>query len=143
MAFACSPDPANIEIDIRNSGFVDNRAPYSAGLYLGSDTTAYIQGTTIAGNYWDESGGNGLGGHSSSATIFSSLIYGNVPSDVTEHDGVDCSFAYSNIGVTENVEVEGSGNISADPLFVDPGNGDYHLTADSPCVDAGDPEFVP
>ena len=84
-----------------------------------------------------------MGGHSSSATIFSSLIHGNVPSDVTEHDGVDYSFEYSNIGVTENVEVEGSGNISADPLFVDPGNGDYHLTADSPCVDAGDPEFVP
>ncbi len=31
----------------------------------------------------------------------------------------------------------GEGNINADPLFV--GNGDYHLTEDSPCIDAGDP----
>ncbi len=32
------------------------------------------------------------------------------------------------------------GNISVDPLFVDPENGDYHLQAESPCIDAGDPE---
>ena len=31
----------------------------------------------------------------------------------------------------------GEGNIDADPLFVDPENGDYHLQAVSPCIDAG------
>jgi len=34
----------------------------------------------------------------------------------------------------------GEGNISEDPLFVDPDNGDYHLSENSPCIDAGDPE---
>jgi len=33
----------------------------------------------------------------------------------------------------------GTGCIYADPLFVDPLNGDYHLTENSPCIDAGDP----
>jgi len=33
----------------------------------------------------------------------------------------------------------GEGNIDADPLFVDPDNGDYHLQEGSPCIDAGDP----
>ena len=28
-------------------------------------------------------------------------------------------------------------NISADPMFVDPGTGDYHLQESSPCIDAG------
>lgn len=143
VSLGYSPEPANIELDIRNSIFVDNRAPYGAGLYLARDTAAYIQGTTIAGNNWDESGGNGLGGYSSSTTIVNSLIHVNAPFDVTADYDVDYVFEYSNIGVTKDVEVEGPGNINVDPLFIDPDNGDYHLTADSPCVDAGDPEFVP
>jgi len=30
-------------------------------------------------------------------------------------------------------------NIQLDPLFLDPENGDFHLTENSPCIDAGDP----
>ena len=33
------------------------------------------------------------------------------------------------------------GNISADPLFANPLNKDFHLTVDSPCVNAGNPDF--
>jgi len=32
-------------------------------------------------------------------------------------------------------------NIEADPRFVDEGNEDYHLMANSPCIDAGDPSY--
>ena len=35
------------------------------------------------------------------------------------------------------------GNISEDPLFVNPQGNDYHLQMDSPCISAGDPNFVP
>ena len=31
----------------------------------------------------------------------------------------------------------GEGNIDEDPLFVDAYNGDFHLGAGSPCIDAG------
>ncbi len=37
----------------------------------------------------------------------------------------------------------GTGNINANPLFVNPTGGDYHLSSGSPCIDAGDPNFVP
>ncbi len=37
----------------------------------------------------------------------------------------------------------GTGNIDDDPMFVDPANNDYHLAPGSPCIDAGDPNFVP
>jgi beta propeller repeat protein len=35
-----------------------------------------------------------------------------------------------------------AGNISEDPLFVNPINRDYHLTLDSPCVNAGNPNYA-
>ena len=44
-------------------------------------------------------------------------------------------------GVTSNI-VENN-CINADPQFVDPANGDYHLQDTSPCIDAGDDSLVP
>jgi beta propeller repeat protein/parallel beta-helix repeat protein len=35
------------------------------------------------------------------------------------------------------------GNISKDPLFVNPQGNDYHLQMDSPCISAGDPSYSP
>jgi len=37
----------------------------------------------------------------------------------------------------------GTGNIDTDPLFVDPDNGNYRLSAGSRCIDAGDNTAVP
>ncbi len=37
----------------------------------------------------------------------------------------------------------GEGNLNVLPGFVDAANGDYHLLADSPLIDAADPAFVP
>jgi len=37
----------------------------------------------------------------------------------------------------------GIGNIKADPLFVEPENGDFHLQAGSPCIDTGILEGAP
>jgi parallel beta-helix repeat protein len=36
-----------------------------------------------------------------------------------------------------------NGNISAEPKFVAPDSNDYHLSFESPCINAGDPNFVP
>ena len=35
-----------------------------------------------------------------------------------------------------------NGNISVDPLFTDPENGDFYLKPDSPCIDAGNPDPI-
>ena len=37
----------------------------------------------------------------------------------------------------------GSGNIDADPMFLDPDNGDYQLLPGSPCIDAANNIAVP
>ena len=49
-----------------------------------------------------------------------------------------CSYDPTKIGA--NVVIQ-TGNLTGDPLFVDPANGDYHLQSGSPCVDAGDPSY--
>lgn len=35
-----------------------------------------------------------------------------------------------------------NGNISEEPLFIDFANGDYHLRPNSPCINAGDPNYI-
>ncbi|MHC4108382.1 MAG: choice-of-anchor Q domain-containing protein, partial [Planctomycetota bacterium] len=36
----------------------------------------------------------------------------------------------------------GENNLDTDPLFLDPATGEYHLAAESPAINAGDPGFV-
>lgn len=65
----------------------------------------------------------------------SNIVYGNT----TNTDGASganfsgCQWQYSNV---EGIAATNN-NISADPLLE--GNGDFHLKANSPCIDAGDP----
>jgi hypothetical protein len=67
--------------------------------------------------------------------IVNNIIWGNGGWDLSVDDpSAPCS-AYSDVG-TINCP-RGEGDISADPMFVDPGNGDYRLLRGSPCIDAG------
>jgi hypothetical protein len=106
-------------------------------------------------------GGDGVG---SQATISHCTVVGNVCENATRGNGLqvegqsvvsvtnsifwnngDDDFAFDNtstLSVTYTTSQEafaGTGNISADPRFVDESANDYHLAADSPCIDAGDP----
>ena len=64
----------------------------------------------------------------SGAVVVNSIIYGNSNGNV---NGGTYYFCCS------DASSGGFGNIASDPLFVDPGAGDYHLQPNSPCVDAG------
>ncbi len=63
------------------------------------------------------------------------------------HNGTSpCDTCYAPAGNYVNYpdQTNLNGNISADPLFVNPANGDYHLGTGSPCIDGGFsiPEFL-
>ncbi|HEX4352737.1 MAG TPA: choice-of-anchor Q domain-containing protein [Polyangiales bacterium] len=68
----------------------------------------------------------------------SDIIYGNLVggSAVQFGGNANCTATYSDIGP----DGTGSGtNINADPGFVNATQGNYHLAAGSPCIDAADP----
>jgi hypothetical protein len=100
-----------------------------------------------------------------------SRIIGNIISNAVSGGGIYCIFSqgaemtpdlvkYNNVwnnalgdyitvtSSTPGIQTDGPnnrtgtmGNISADPLFVNPLNKDYHLTLESPCIDASDPDW--
>ncbi|MCF7810143.1 FG-GAP-like repeat-containing protein, partial [bacterium] len=76
-----------------------------------------------------------------------SIIWLNSAGCISLTDDCVITFSYTNFeGGQENISSNGGevnwgeGNIDDDPLFSDPDNGDYHLTENSPCIDAGDPD---
>jgi hypothetical protein len=71
--------------------------------------------------------------------VFSNdIIYDNIVSGGGLQIGgsVNCATAYSDVGPAS---VAGTGNISADPLFVNVSQADFHLQATSPARDVADP----
>jgi parallel beta-helix repeat protein len=106
-----------------------------------------ITNNTITANTAQRSTGGAIYcSDNSSPTITNCILWGN------GDDLYACSATYSCIQDGD----AGEGNISSDPLFADPDNGDYHLksefgrwhpglglfvldTETSPCIDAGDP----
>ena len=86
---------------------------------------------TFSGN-WSTWGGGGISGP---ATVTICVLWGDTPDQI--EGGATVNFSDVQGGYA------GIGNIDADPLFMDPNNGNFRLQAGSPCIDAGDPNFVP
>ncbi len=110
-----------------------------------------IANSTIAGNVvrgvlvW------GTLNYPSSATIDNSILWDNGSDAISlRGTGASATAEYSLIdarrhGGARSGEIgwPGAGNRSADPLFVDPLNGDLRLLPGSPCIDAGNNLAVP
>ena len=91
---------------------------------------------------------------SSSSTLTNCILWGNTTSSgfqVALLDNSSVAVNYCDVqGGLPGIDVDptslvtwGLGNTNADPLFVDAANGDYHLQASSPCIDAGDNSAIP
>lgn len=90
-----------------------------------------IQNNTI----WHNIAGNSGGGlNNCNCIIRNCIIWANKASE-NEAQLYDSAIpVYSCI---QDWNEEGAGNISADPHLLNPEAGDFHLTSDSPCIDAG------
>jgi hypothetical protein len=75
----------------------------------------------------------------SSPTLTNCILWNDSPQEIYVHAGNDPIATYCDV----QGGWPGEGNIDADPLCVDPNNGDFHLSAGSSCIDAGDNTAVP
>jgi hypothetical protein len=126
----------------------DNQATIDGGAFHLLDATMSMVNCTVSQNtaplaeaYWE-----GTSGEGTQSTITNSIFWDNGDSAQFAHEGVGQ-------GVTVNFsDIEGgwngpggTGNIDADPLFVNPAAGDFRLKADpcSPAVEAGSNAALP
>jgi hypothetical protein len=124
--------------------FVSNTGGGGGGISCADGSEPVISHCT----FWDNSAGYGSGILSrggSAPTIWNSIIaFGTNGVAVFCHSDsrvhIYCSDIFGNEGGDWVGCVAGQlgvgGNLSADPLFCDPGAGDLHLSDASPCLDA-------
>ena len=145
----------NTSPTITNCTITGNTAGWDGGGVYCEYGNLSITNCLISGNTAIEDGGGGCFRFWANGTITNCTITGNTAKD--DGGGVSCQL-YSVLAVTNSIvwgnipsQIHVSGgtldlrysNISTDPLFVDPDNGDYRLSAGSPCIDAADNEAVP
>ena len=119
---------------IANCTFVDNYAYYGGGAYFHDYGYDYpeIFNCTFSENSANTAGGgiHFIGG-SDPLVITNCILWGDSPDEI--YSSYELDVTYSDI----QGGWEGKGNIDADPLFVAPEEGDFHIKLDSPCIDAG------
>lgn len=127
-----------------NCIFFGNTATFGAGAYNTGGSQAFVNCTfseNAADPMYDSNGGGIKNGPDCTTLVIGSLVWDNTPSEIHDSWGVASEVYYSDVrGGWEGV---GHGNIGEDlilhdPLFVDAENGNLRLSADSPCIDAGD-----
>lgn len=130
-----------VAYDIENTVIAKNGGPssgFSAVEFLGISVAAphVFAFNTVAQNQTPLGTVAGVrcDGFSLPLALTSSIVVDNGAGAQVE--GSNCSWTYSDIAP---VAVAGTGNLSSDPLFVDPLHNNFHLQSASPVRDAADP----
>ena len=118
------------ELHLSNTLITGNHAQVAGGGIHGNGNLTVVN-CTIGGNAAGENGGGMVDG----GAVSNSILWDNSPDQISGSPMV--SFSDIEGGFP------GTGNIDADPLFVDPDNSDFRLLPGSPCIDAGDNTTVP
>lgn len=160
---------------INNNKIINNQAASDGGGIMLFETPHLIHHNLVAGNQAHR--GGGIASFNSSGTLNNNTITGNfadlaggvIVEDTSGISYIDfinnllwadsaLNLDYEIVSISVVLDVSycdigdslwtGDGNISEDPLFVDPVNDNFHLmstacgdSADSPCIDAGSPYY--
>lgn len=131
----------NSSLTLADCTFSDNSVTWpghGGGIYCGgsfpSFSTPTLTNCTFRGN--SATNGGGIYCYAASPYIVNSIFWGN-GSEIYTESGSYPQLSYCDI----QGGFSGLGNINADPQFVAPQAGDYHLKTGSPCIDAGHPRI--
>ncbi|MAE71408.1 MAG: hypothetical protein CME06_13190 [Gemmatimonadetes bacterium] len=145
-------DCADGSPSIVNNIFAGNTGRWGGAMRFDSCSSPEIVNTTVAMNVATQ--GGGIYAKGTELTITNSIFYGDQAAGgpemmLLEGEGpptpTRLHISYSDVGGGQTsiyvgwdcVLNWGDGMITANPLFADPPAGDFHLTWDSPCKDAG------
>ncbi len=127
---------------VTNCTFTGNSAEFGGGMYNGFSSPT-VTNCTFTENSAVKSGGavpgrgGGMSNGGGSPTVINCVLWDNFPDQISSTPETTVSFSDVQGGWP------GIGNIDANPLFVDLGNGDLRLSSGSPCIDAADNTAVP
>jgi hypothetical protein len=137
----------NSNLTILNNIIIHNTSEYTGGgisLFYGGTTN--IINNSIYNNKcrFAASMGGGLyieANDSTSFNIYNNIFWNNTAptgNDIYIKDYADSAALYNNIYTDLVGAYDQAGNNSdSDPMFADPQNNDYHLSPNSPCINAG------
>jgi len=112
------------------------------GFYL-RDSDPELMNCTFSGNsawaFFGDPFGGGIYCSDSDPYLTNCILWGDEPDEIYSTGSSSPTVHYSDV----QGDWPGTGNIDEDPLFLDPANGDYHLTDASPCMDAGTDDGAP
>ena len=138
-----------------NCLFIENGAPFGGGMYNAA-ASPIITNCTFSNNRVNAWGGGMQNEAGAQPIITNCILWDNTPDQITTFG----SFPGQDAEGVTYCDIQGGhageGNIDADPLFANPGSGDYHLKSQagrwdlatkswvvddvtSPCIDAGNP----
>ncbi len=120
---------------IINNLIINNSAGSSGGgIVSENDSKVIVTNCTIFGN-----SGGAVFVDSASMNIINSILWDNDLAEVRVQKSGQVDILYSCV----KQGYDGQGNISSDPLFIGPENGNYHLQNTSPCLGAGTSDNAP
>ncbi|HSR33546.1 MAG TPA: right-handed parallel beta-helix repeat-containing protein, partial [Anaerolineae bacterium] len=116
---------------VTNCTFSGNSAGVDGGGMYNDNSSPQLTNCTFSGNSTSGSGG-AIHNWYSSLAVTNSILWGDSPDEISNSSS-GSMVTYSDVQGGS----DGTGNIDEEPLFVDPGIGDYHLSPGSPCIDTG------
>jgi len=126
-----------------NCIFLDNYGPQGGGMHNSVSSPTVTNCTFSKNMAISDSSGGMCNASASNPTITNCVFWGDIGGEIGNIVASNPVVNYCNIQDNEWDIYPGTGNICADPLFVNAAANNFHLQPGSPCIDAGDNTAVP